>query len=154
MLTTSGWAPREIGLLIVDHGSRRADSNQALLGIVEQFASRYGLENVEPAHMELAEPSIKTGFEKCVSRGARFVIVVPFFLLPGRHWDQDIPSLVAAAASGFPGTQHLVTAPLGTNSMMLELMATQISQCLQHVAGQTDGCDLCRGTDKCSILEG
>ena len=153
-LDDSQWAPHQIGLVIVDHGSHRADSNQALVNIADHFASKYELNNVEPAHMELAEPSIKMAFEKCVARGAKFVIVLPFFLLPGRHWDEDIPSLISDAASGFPGTQYLVTAPLGTNTWMLELMANQIRDCLHHVRGRSDGCDLCRGTEKCTILEG
>ena len=36
---------------------------------------------VEPAHMELAEPSIATAFARCVERGATTVVVFPYFLL-------------------------------------------------------------------------
>lgn len=36
----------------------------------------------------MAKPSIQDAFTSCVERGANRVIVSPFFLLPGRHWEQ------------------------------------------------------------------
>ena len=37
---------------------------------------------------ELAEPTIKEAFGKCVQQGASRIIVSPYFLSPGRHWNQ------------------------------------------------------------------
>ena len=52
-------APQEpIGLIVVDHGSRRAESNAMLEQMVGQVAATVPYDIVEPAHMELAEPSI------------------------------------------------------------------------------------------------
>jgi sirohydrochlorin ferrochelatase len=56
----------------------------------QRFASTY--EIVEPAHMELTEPSIATAYDRCVGRGATRVVVCPFFLGPGKHWTSDIRS--------------------------------------------------------------
>src|ERR1700685_2163214 len=104
----------QTGIVIVDHGSRRAESNQMLEQVAamfgERFRERYGI--VEPAHMELAEPSIATAYARCVERGANRVVVVPFFLGPGKHWTQDIPRLTAEAAEKFPGTQYHVAPTL------------------------------------------
>ena len=88
--------PQQLGIILVDHGSRRAESNDMLLDVVRNFAESSGLSIVEPAHMELAEPSIATAFARCVKRGATTVLVFPYFLLPGRHWNEDIPRLAAA----------------------------------------------------------
>jgi len=104
--------PRRIGLIVVDHGSRRGASNEMLevmAGMVADVVP-YGI--VEPAHMELAEPSIQTAFDRCVERGAQMVVVSPYFLLPGRHWDQDIPRLTQAAAARHPNLPFLVAAAL------------------------------------------
>src|SRR5262245_61373246 len=100
-----------LGVILVDHGSRREESNALLLEVVQHFAEATQLPIVEPAHMELAEPSIATAFDRCVDQGATMVVVYPYFLLPGRHWDQDIPRLAAAAARQHPGVCYLVTAP-------------------------------------------
>jgi sirohydrochlorin ferrochelatase len=117
-------------ILIVDHGSRSADSNALLIEVAKQFHRRFGdvFEIVEPAHMELAEPSIGHAYAKCVSRGATNVIVCPFFLGPGKHWQSDIPRLVLEANQQFPETRSSVTAPLGVDELILDLLAKRITQ--------------------------
>src|SRR6476661_571361 len=102
---------KQLGIILVDHGSRREESNALLLDVVRNFAANSGYEIVEPAHMELAEPSIATAFAHCLERGATTLVVYPYFLLPGRHWNEDSPRLSAAAAAQHPGVRYLVTAP-------------------------------------------
>ena len=147
--------PRDdVGVVIVDHGSRRAESNELLLEVVKQYVSAYPHYFVEPAHMELAEPTLADAFGSCVSRGAKLVIVHPYFLLPGRHWDSDIPRLAAEAAKAHPGVKYLVTAPLGLHPLMVDVIQSRIEQCLRHAIGEHDACDLCEGTDRCEFRNG
>ena len=136
--------------IIVDHGSRVAESNILLERIAKAFQRHSGFAIVEPAHMELAEPSIATAFDRCVESGAKNVVVCPFFLLPGRHWSQDIPELTRQAAKSHPGVKHLITAPLGLLPTMLDLISTQIEQCTAHAEGG-DACELCAATNKCQF---
>lgn len=143
-----------LAAIVVDHGSRRAESNQALLDVVAKFRESSPIEIVEPAHMELADPSIDTAFAKCVEQGATLIVVHPFFLLPGRHWRHDIPRLAAEAAAKRPGVRFLVTAPLGLHAGMGQIMQEQIDRCLAHAAGQLEACDLCRGLDACAWRSG
>jgi sirohydrochlorin ferrochelatase len=140
-----------IGIILVDHGSRRKESNAMLLGVVRDFAENSGYSIVEPAHMELAEPSIATAFARCVERGAATVVVFPYFLLPGRHWSDDIPRLAAAAAEMHPGVRYLVTAPFGLHPLMAEVTRQRIEHCLAHTQGDVDACELCAGTDRCQL---
>ncbi|CAL1391795.1 unnamed protein product [Linum trigynum] len=74
------------GVIIVDHGSRRKESNLMLNEFVAMFKDKTGYPIAEPAHMELADPSIKDAFDICVQQGAKRAVVSPFFLFPGRHW--------------------------------------------------------------------
>src|SRR6476469_578754 len=132
------------GIIIVDHGSRRDESNQMLehLAVLsaERFRQRYSI--VEPAHMELAEPSIASAYARCVERGAKRVVVVPFFLGPGKHWTQDIPRLTADAAARFPETAFHVSPTLGIDDLILDLLDKRATRCEQN----NYVCDLCRGT--------
>jgi sirohydrochlorin ferrochelatase len=144
---------QRIGVIVVDHGSRRDESNRLLLDVAEQFAQAAGVAIVEPAHMELAEPSIDTAFSRCVARGAQTVVVFPYFLLPGRHWNDDIPHLTEAAARKHPGVRYLVTAPFGLHPLMAEVMRQRIEHCLSHTLGPADACELCAGTDRCQLRE-
>lgn len=139
------------GVVIVDHGSRRKESNLMLDEFVAMFRDKTGYPIVEPAHMELAEPSIRDAFGLCVQQGANRVIVSPFFLFPGRHWHQDIPSLTAEAAKGHPGVSYIITAPLGLHELLVNVMNDRIMYCLSHVAGDADECSVCAGTGKCRV---
>ncbi|KAK2368857.1 sirohydrochlorin ferrochelatase, chloroplastic [Trifolium repens] len=139
------------GVIIVDHGSRRKESNLMLNEFVEMFRQKTGYQIVEPAHMELAEPSIGDAFQSCVQQGARRVIISPFFLSPGRHWSQDIPSLSAEAAKQHPGVSYIVTAPLGLHELLVDVVNDRINYCLKHVAGDEDECSVCAGTGKCIL---
>jgi len=132
------------GIIIVDHGSRRAQSNELLEDVALQFGRRFAelYDIVEPAHMELAEPSIATAYARCVRRGAMRVVVCPFFLGPGKHWTGDIPRLAREAAAAHPGTTYHVTMPLGLDDLILDLLAKRVGFCAQH----DFLCDSCRGT--------
>jgi sirohydrochlorin ferrochelatase len=131
-------------IIIVDHGSQRAQSNLMLEQLAVLFAERFHERHqiVEPAHMELAEPSIATAYARCVQRGAQRIVVCPFFLGPGKHWTQDIPRLTAAAAEGFPQTTFHVTQTLGIDDLILELLAKRIDWCQKNQYN----CDQCQGT--------
>lgn len=129
------------GLVIVDHGSRRAESNTLLEAFAAEFAARGVYEIVEAAHMELAEPTIGEAFDRCVERGATAVVVCPFFLLPGNHWRRDIPELTAEAAGRHPGVEWLVTAPIGLHPLMGDVLAATVEGCL---AAAEDGGARCR----------
>ncbi|KAG8366892.1 hypothetical protein BUALT_Bualt16G0015200 [Buddleja alternifolia] len=139
------------GVIIVDHGSRRKESNLMLNDFVVMFQEKTKYPIVEPAHMELAEPSIKDAFSSCVQQGAQCVIVSPFFLFPGRHWHQDIPSLTAEAATEHPGISYFVTALLGLHELLVDVVNDRINHCLSHVAGEEDECSVCAGTQKCRV---
>jgi len=144
------------GIFIVDHGSRSEESNRLLEEVARRFAGRYAENSlvVEPAHMELAEPSIATAFGRCVTRGARRVVVMPYFLLPGRHWAQDIPALTAQAAARHAGVEFLVTAPLGLHPLMAEVIRARIEHCVAHAAGDAAECEACAGTGRCRMGAG
>ena len=135
---------RKSGIVIVDHGSRRDESNAMLEEVARLFGERFRerFEIVEPAHMELAEPSIATAYARCVARGATRVIVCPFFLGPGKHWTGDIPRITADAAVQYPQTEYHVTMPLGIDDLILELLAKRVGHCVKN--GYR--CESCRGT--------
>jgi sirohydrochlorin ferrochelatase len=122
----------ETAIIIVDHGSRNPESNELLNVVARQFAAQFARQYsiVEPAHMELAEPTIEQAFARCVARGAWRVVVCPYFLGPGKHWTVDIPRLVAAAALSYPGVEYSVTAPLGVDDLILKLLAKRIDESL------------------------
>ena len=46
-----------------------------------------------------------------------------YFLLPGKHWNQDIPELADEAAAKHPGVSYLVAAPFGVHPLMADVVS-------------------------------
>ena len=110
-------------ILIVDHGSVRAEANHMLECVANLVQAMAGPDVlVKFAHMELAEPLIPEGFAACVNAGATEVIVFPYMLSPGKHSTRDIPRMVAEAAAGFPGVAYRVTTAFGVHEKLGELI--------------------------------
>jgi len=109
-------------LLIVDHGSTRAEANEMLKDVADVIQQMRADLIVKYAHMELAAPTIAEGFEACVKDGAGEVIVHPYMLSPGRHATSDIPRMVSEAAAKFPGVRFSVTQPLGVDKKIGEVV--------------------------------
>ena len=91
-------------LLIIAHGSRRAESNEEIKALTAQVASRANehFDLVECAFLELAEPLIPDGVNSLVDQGAKSIVVVPYFLAKGAHVRDDIPEAVALAQAAHP----------------------------------------------------
>ena len=118
-----------LGIIIVDHGSRLASANNMLDDVVALFRRVSGCNIVEPAHMELASPTIAEAFAACVRQGATRVVVHPYFLSPGRHSTTDIPRLVAEAAKEHSPVAFHITPPLGLDEKIAHVIMARITDC-------------------------
>lgn len=107
-----------------------------LLQLVRKYKSFSQEEIVEPAHMELAEPSISTAFKRCVEQGATSIICHPYFLSPGRHVVEDIPNLLKLAASEYPSVEYLLTEPLGSQIEIVNLIDNSITQAKDKIQSE------------------
>jgi sirohydrochlorin ferrochelatase len=110
-------------ILLIDHGSRRAEANEMLhcmANLVQQLAGPDVI--VRPSHMELAEPTVAQGFGHCVAAGATEVIALPYMVSPGRHSIEHIPAMVAAAARPYPDVEFRVTPAFGVHEKLAELI--------------------------------
>ena len=133
--------PTDTGVILVDHGSRRRESNESLERVARLFAERFpGTPIVEAAHMELAMPDIAAAYDACVRRGAKKVVILPFFLAQGKHWTRDIPSLTSQAAEAHPGTSYQIAEPLGIDDLILDLLKKRLDANEQPVlaSGEAD----------------
>ena len=113
--------PRQ-ALLIIDPGSKREEANRMLEDVAAVVRRQRPDLIVHCAHMELAEPTIAQGFERCVAEGAEEIVVHPYMLSPGRHARQDIPRLTEEAAQPFPNVKWRVTDPLGVHDKIGEVV--------------------------------
>ena len=118
--------PPAKAILLVDHGSVKAEANELLgeiVRLVERIAPDY---HVEAAHMELAPPDIANAVAACVKAGSTDITVMPYMLAPGRHSTDDIPRMALEAAERHEGVRVRVSEPLGADSRLAEIILTRV----------------------------
>jgi len=118
--------PPAKAILLVDHGSVKAEANELLgeiVRLVERITPDY---HVEAAHMELAPPDIADAVAACVKAGSTDITVMPYMLAPGRHSTDDIPRMALEAAERHEGVRVRVSEPLGADSRLAEIILTRV----------------------------
>jgi sirohydrochlorin cobaltochelatase len=117
----AGAAGRE-ALVVVAHGSPRAEANDDLVRVVGDVDLRrmYGI--VRAGFLECNAPSIPEAIDLCVAGGARAVIVAPYFLHTGAHVAEDIPAILRAASERHPGVRLLQSPYLGLSEAITEIL--------------------------------
>ncbi len=123
--TGTGHSSRSLmrAFLLVDHGSRASEANESLVKMAELVRERVGEGIlVAHAHMEIASPTVPEAIAALVEKGASNVVVVPYFLAPGRHSRKDIPKLVSDAGVAHPSVLFVVAEPLGPHPLLAELV--------------------------------
>jgi sirohydrochlorin ferrochelatase len=107
---------------MIAHGSRRAEANAELLDVAGKLRERGRYPIVEVSYLELAEPSIDAGGARCVERGAIRVILLPYFLSPGKHVVEDLAAARDRLAERFPGVSFALAQPLGSHPLILDVV--------------------------------
>lgn len=101
-------------VILIDHGSRRAEANAMLEQVAEMLRQSVPQDVfVTFAHMELAKPDLGEAIERCVAEGVDSVMVHPYMLSPGRHANHDIPKMVDELARHHESIAFQVTEALG-----------------------------------------
>ncbi len=114
-------------ILLIDHGSRRAEANAQLDVVAEQVRKRAAESIVEVAHLEIAKPDIAEGIDACVKKGATQIVAHPYFLGPGRHTTEDIPAQVARAGEKHPNVRIRISEALGGHAALIDAILDRVS---------------------------
>ena len=139
-------SPPKVGVVIVDHGSKKSAANDMLDGVVDvykQLLTEVGAIQgdgrvvcVTKAHMEIARPSILDSVKMCVEEyGVDRVVVAPYFLSRGRHIQEDIPQLVQQAEEYIVresgrSVRCIVAEPLGVDVGVIQVMKKRVEEAL------------------------
>lgn len=119
-------------ILLIAHGSRRAEANRDLVLLAEMLARRATQQIIEIAYLELTEPTIPQGARRCVERGATTVRMLPFFLSPGAHVVEDLQEFRTQFAEGFPGVTFTVCPPLGLHPKIVDILLERLEEGIQE----------------------
>jgi sirohydrochlorin cobaltochelatase len=107
--------------LLVDHGSRRAEANAVVERAAEALRRRVAAP-VHVSHLEIEPPDLSGGIDACAGEGAEEIVVLPYFLGPGRHTAHDIPAQVRSAAERHPTLTIRIADPLGPHEKIVDVL--------------------------------
>ena len=90
------------GILIISHGSPRAETNRRFEALVARIAMRLGSADVLATFFSIARPNIPDQVAVLAGRGVRRIVLMPHFLGEGQHVTKDIPELLDVCRRSFP----------------------------------------------------
>ncbi|MFN0051067.1 MAG: sirohydrochlorin chelatase [Planctomycetales bacterium] len=115
-----------VGVLLIAHGSRRAEANADLVQLADILRSRGEYPIVETSYLEIAQPDISTGGARCVARGATRVKMFPYFLSAGAHVVEDLEASRQELAARFPGVDFQLCPHLGLHPLMVDIVLERL----------------------------
>jgi sirohydrochlorin ferrochelatase len=115
-------------ILLIAHGSRRPEANRDLVQIAEMLRPRVPGKIVEIAYLELAEPSIPAGLERCRERGAREIEMLPWFLSAGSHVTDDLTRFRDEFVAAHGGVAVTLHPPLGLHPLMVDVLIARLGE--------------------------
>ncbi len=115
-------------ILLIAHGSRQASANDDLLKLADAIKSRRPQQHIAWAYLELAEPTIPQGVERCVAAGAKRVMMLPYFLSAGAHVTKDLERFREEFTQLYPQTEFILCAPLGLHPLLVEIVLERLAE--------------------------
>ena len=86
------------GYIVFAHGSRLESANESVRAAARLMAQQAGYEHVEVGFLDCVSPDLLTCIGRLVEIGMERVVVIPYFLTPGRHTAIDLPRIVEEAS--------------------------------------------------------
>jgi len=120
--------PVTTAVLLIAHGSRRAEANHDLVILAELVTARREYDLVEVSYLELTEPSILYGGRSCVQRGATRVLMLPYFLSAGVHVVNDLKEIRQQLHDEFPGVEFVLCPHLGLHPLMADIVLARLRE--------------------------
>jgi len=115
-------------VLLIAHGSRRAEANADLDRLAELLRARNLYPIVETSYLEMTQPDIPAGGRRCVERGAEVVLMLPYFLSAGSHVVDDLEAYRQSLTAEFPTVKFELCPPLGLHPKMLEIVLDRLTE--------------------------
>lgn len=117
-------------LIALAHGSRDPRSAATINALTELVACMRPDLRVEPAFLDLAEPSFDQAVDRLVAEGHQEIVVVPLLLSEAYHARVDVPAAIEAAIQRHDGIQVHATRVLGMESAFFNVLDKRLREAL------------------------
>jgi sirohydrochlorin cobaltochelatase len=120
--------PMQRPLLMVGHGTRDAEGRQAFLDFVNAYQSLDTSRPVIPCFLELTEPLISHGIERCVAEGFKEITILPILLFAARHTKFDVTNELDRSHQIYPFLKFHYGRHFGNTPLILDLWRSRLAQ--------------------------
>lgn len=126
----STWSPLpdQRPLLLIGHGTRDEEGRQQLLDFAAAYQTLDTTRPVIPCFLELTEPTIQQGIERCVAEGYTDLSVLPILLFAARHNKFDVTNELDRARQRYPQVRFHYGRHFGITPAMLDLWRTRLAE--------------------------
>ena len=114
--------------MLFSHGSVLCGAGQALENYADLLRARGLAKQVGIGYLNYTQPLFADTVERCVQNGARSILVVPFFLVPGYFVKVDLPRAVSAVQEVHPELNISVAEPIGFDVSLADALIVAASQ--------------------------
>ncbi len=117
-------------IVILGHGSRRAEANEGLLEVARKVTEIMEQE-VTPAFMAHSTPNLPEVVQEKIKLGAQRIVIMPLFLFRGVHVSVDIHEELSEIRENNPQVEIIFTPELGADDSIANLAGLRIKEALQ-----------------------
>lgn len=115
-------------ILLIAHGSRRPEANADLVEVARMLGLRLPDHFIEIAYLELTEPTIPQGLERCRQRGANQIRMLPYFLSAGSHVTRDLEAYRQGFRGEHPEILCELCPPLGLHPKLIDVLVERVQR--------------------------
>lgn len=108
------------GIIFFGHGARDTRWREPFDRLCAMWRNQHPQTQVEPAFLELMEPSLESAVLSLVNQGVKKIQIIPVFFGQGGHLRNDFPVLLAACQDRFPNIHLSATPAVGEDIAVLQ----------------------------------
>ena len=120
--------PQQRPLLLIGHGSRDAQGRQNVLDFAAAYQALDSSRPVIPCFLELTEPTIQDGVDRCVAEGYTDISALPVLLFAARHNKFDVTNELDRARARHPQVTFHYGRHFGITPEILALWRDRLMQ--------------------------
>ena len=113
--------PQARPLLAIGHGTRNPQGRQTFLDFVATYQQLDTSRPVIPCFLELTEPSISQGIDRCLAEGYTEITALPVLLFAARHNKYDVTNELDRGIKAHPQLSISYGRHFGINPEIIEL---------------------------------
>jgi len=110
------------GLILFSHGSVLCGAGEALEAHAGRLREREEWAAVEIGYLNYNRPTFQEAVQRLASSGIPRIVIVPYFLVPGKFVTHDLPRVIDQAKSDFPELDFSIAEPIGYDSALADVI--------------------------------